>query len=85
MQRRKVDLPEPDGPTRQKTSRGRDLQVDALEDVDGAEGLVDALGLHHGGHARSRSRPPDGWNSDSMFALTCCNGVGGSCGSEPRA
>lgn len=61
-----------------------DLQVDALEDVGGAEGLVDALGLHHGGgHAET---PPEGrLLNEARFTLMRCSGVSGSERSEPRA
>jgi hypothetical protein len=60
-----------------------DLEVDALEDLDVAEGLVDALGLHHGvgGHHAA----PFGRPSDSRLARIFWNGVGGSERLEPRA
>ena len=41
MQRRKVDLPEPDGPMMQTISPRRDLEVDALQHLEPAEALVD--------------------------------------------
>ena len=44
MQRRKVDLPEPDGPRMHITSPRLDLEVDALEHLEAAEALVHALG-----------------------------------------
>ena len=47
MQRRNVDLPEPDGPSRHITSPGMHLEVDPLQHLVPAEALVDAFGLHH--------------------------------------
>ena len=47
MQRRNVDLPEPEGPSRHMTSPALDLEVDALEDLEAPEALVDALGFDH--------------------------------------
>ena len=42
MQRRNVDLPDPDGPTRHITWPGCDREVDAREHLDRPEALVDA-------------------------------------------
>ena len=42
MQRRKVDLPEPDGPSRHIDLAAADRQVDPLQDLVAAEALVDA-------------------------------------------
>ena len=54
MQRRKVDLPDPDGPRRHITSRWRDLEGDPLEHFEQAVALVDGLGTDH----RSRHLRP---------------------------
>ena len=43
--RSSVDLPQPDGPTKTHELAVRHLEVDAVDDVDGAEGLVDAAKL----------------------------------------
>ncbi len=43
MQRRNVDLPEPDGPSRHITSPAGHLEVDPLENLEPAEALVDGL------------------------------------------
>ena len=43
MQRRNVDLPEPDGPMRHHDLAALHLEVDALEHLVPAEALVDAL------------------------------------------
>ena len=48
MQRRKVDLPDPEGPSRHMTSPRRDLEIDALQHLEAPEALVDAFGLDHG-------------------------------------
>ena len=47
MQRRKVDLPEPEAPMMQTTLPGADLEVDALQHLDAAVALVDAAGDDH--------------------------------------
>ena len=50
MQRRNVDLPEPEGPRITTTSPGHDIQVDALQHLQLAEGLMDvaaAPGARH--------------------------------------
>ena len=58
MQRRNVDLPEPDGPEHAHHLAARDLEVDALEHLEAAEALVDALGLDHRGHAAALTTLP---------------------------
>ena len=62
MQRRNVDLPEPDGPTRHSTSPRADLERDALEHLQRAEALAHPLGLHHrvASTARARHAPRPG-------------------------
>ena len=47
MQRRNVDLPEPDGPSRHITSPGLDLEVIPFSTSWRAEALVHALGADH--------------------------------------
>ena len=47
MQRRNVDLPDPDGPSMHMTSAALDLERDPLEHFQASEALVDALGLDH--------------------------------------
>ena len=47
MQRRNVDLPEPDGPSRHMTSLRLHLERDALQHLEAAEALVHRLGLDH--------------------------------------
>ena len=72
MQRRKVDLPEPDGPITHATSPGITVRSTPAQHLDVAEALVDADGLDHrpalpcSGHvvpavrARVHSRGPVG-------------------------
>ena len=57
MQRRKVDLPEPDGPRMHMHLAGLHLERDALQHLEAAEALVHALGLDH---RRAHRRSPDG-------------------------
>ena len=47
MQRRNVDLPDPDGPDQAHDLAGRDLERDPLQHLEAAEALVHAFGLHH--------------------------------------
>ena len=47
MQRRNVDLPEPDGPSRHITSPRATSSVIALQHLEAAEALVHAFGLDH--------------------------------------
>ena len=57
MQRRNVDLPEPDGPEHAAHLAGADLQVDALEHLQRPERLVHLLGPdHHAVAAVARPR-----------------------------
>ena len=63
MQRRSVDLPDPDAPMRQTTSCSATHEVDPAQDLELAERLVQALDAQGlGGHlaapdgARRRSR-----------------------------
>ena len=39
----RVDLPQPDGPTRTRNSPSLERDVDALEDLDAAEALAQAV------------------------------------------
>ena len=89
MQRRNVDLPEPDGPSRHRTSLGADLQRDALEDLEAPEGLVDLLGPDH----RLAHRPsPDAPGASTVACRNendvrrrRCSGVSGRVREAPRA
>ena len=47
MQRSSVHLPEPLGPITQTTSPALDVEVDAAQDLELAEALVDALEREH--------------------------------------
>lgn len=49
MVRRRVDLPEPEGPRTTVTSPAADVEIDAAQDVQGAEVLVDGADLDLGG------------------------------------
>ena len=44
-QRSSVDLPEPDGPITNTSSRSASSEIDALQDMKGAEMLVEAARL----------------------------------------
>ena len=57
MQRRKVDLPEPEGPSRHITSPRLHLESDPLEDLEAPEALVHPLGLDHRPAHLSRRLP----------------------------
>ena len=59
MQRRKVLLPEPEGPMMHITSPGRHLEVDALEHLVAAEALVHGLGTDHRGWVIAHSHIPE--------------------------
>ena len=77
MQRRKVLLPEPEGPMMHITSPGCDLEVDAPEHLVPAEALVHRLGRTIGGRHHGHVPSPNGGGS-SQGAL----GHGGRLGAE---
>ena len=89
MQRRNVDLPEPDGPSRHMTSLGRDLQRDALEDLEAPEALADRLGADHRVvHRRSPDAPEASTRrvrgTSSRCGAAAGAGVGGRLREAPR-
>ena len=63
MQRRKVVLPDPEGPSRHDDLAAAHVEVDALEHLGAVEGLGDVDGVDEG-LARRRSR----WSVDSLIS-----------------
>ena len=69
IMRSSVDLPQPDGPTKTMNSRSFDLEVDALDDFQGAEGLLDVLKFDMG-HGESLESLLDGAEGQPADELT---------------
>ena len=69
-QRSSVDLPEPDGPMTNTSSRSATVEIDALQDMQRAEMLVDA--------ARFQDGTAHGWLIAKFFPAACgrCWGEG---------